>query len=87
MRETTMLEDTPGISENMRTRLKRASEAIAEYAAQQQIIFILLERLGGSVTISDKSIVTRRYGTILVIPDPELGNVTISIRKDEIPTV
>lgn len=68
-------------SEYMKARLRQADDAIHEYDAQQQIIWILIERLGGSVTISDESMVTRRRGAIRVHRD-EIG-VTISLGRDE----
>lgn len=69
------------MSENIKHRLSQAAAAVAEYDAQQQIIWILIERLGGSVTISDESMVTRRRGAIRVHRD-EIG-VTISLGRDE----
>ena len=75
--------DIQHLSPALRSRLKQADEAIAEYEAQQQIIWILLERLNGSVTISLESIVTRRLGTIQVVRDPDTEAVTISLKRDE----
>jgi hypothetical protein len=74
---------SPELSENIKQRLKRADEAIHEYEAQQQIIWILIERLGGSVTIGLESLVTRRLGTILIHRDEETGATTISLKRDE----
>lgn len=73
----------PELSENIKHRLKQADEARAEYEAQQQIIWILLERLGGSVTIGLESMVTKRLGTIHVHQDEDTGATTISLKKDE----
>lgn len=76
----------PDISPALRARLARADAAIKEYEAQQQIIWILLERLGGSVTIGLESLVTKRLGTIQVHQDAESGATTISLKKDEVPS-
>jgi len=73
----------PEISDALRARLQRADEAIGEYEAQQQIIWILLERLGGSVTIGLESLVTKRLGTIHVHRDDDTGATTISLKRDE----
>lgn len=74
---------SPELSENIKLQLKLAAEARAEYEAQQQIIWILIERLGGSVTIGLESLVTRRLGTILIHRDEETGATTISLKRDE----
>lgn len=71
----------PELSENIKVRLRQADDAIREYEAQQQIIWILIERLGGSVTISDESMVTRRRGVIQIHRDD--FSVTISLGRDE----
>lgn len=73
----------PELSENIKHQLKLAAEARAEYEAQQQIIWILIERLGGSVTIGLESLVTRRLGTILIHRDEDTGATTISLKRDE----
>lgn len=73
----------PELSENIKLKLKLAAEARAEYEAQQQIIWILIERLGGSVTIGLESLVTRRLGTILIHRDEDTGATTISLKRDE----
>jgi hypothetical protein len=62
----------------MREHLKKAREAIAEYEAQQQIIILLLERLGGSATFNLESLVTRRHGVISVHQDETTGATTIA---------
>jgi hypothetical protein len=65
-------------------KLRRADAAIAEYEAQQQIICILLERLGGSVTIGLESMVTKRTGTIYVARDEDTGATTISYSETQV---
>jgi hypothetical protein len=71
------------VSQALHAKLTRADAAIKEYEAQQQIIWILLERLGGSVTIGLESLVTKRLGTIQVHRDEDTGATTISLKKDE----
>lgn len=73
--------DLSNYSEAFRAKLRQAEEAISEYAAQQQIIFILLERLGGSVTIGLESMVELRVGKFLIHQDSETGATTISIER------
>jgi len=73
----------PELSENIRAKLKAADDACREYEAQQQIIWILLERLGGSVTIGLESLVTRRLGTIIMHRDGDTGATTLSLKRDE----
>lgn len=71
------------VSQALHARLTKADEAIREYEAQQQIIWILLERLGGSVTIGLESLVTKRLGTIQIHRDEDTGATTISLKRDE----
>lgn len=68
---------TPELSVAFRTKQRRADEAIAEYHAQQQIICLLLKRLGGSVTLGEIELVTQCQGKILVSRDPDTGATTI----------
>lgn len=71
------------LSEALRAKLQAADDAIAEYASQQQVIYILIEKLGGSTTISLESMVTQRRGAIVVSQDPDTGATTISLRRQE----
>lgn len=70
------------LSPAIRQKLIDAENATRNYAAQQQTICILLERVGGSVTIGQESWITQRRGTIHVHEDPDTGAITISFTPE-----